>query len=77
MSRAFDVFLDLGGGQSEAFCPFDTPTLNTLYQSTICPTPRVTASPMVVPRTTTSLMSGEFGGASFAWLEVGIATAAD
>jgi hypothetical protein len=47
-----------------------TPNLELFYQPAVCPTPRVTASLMVVPRTTMSLMSGEFGGGSCGGLEV-------
>jgi len=54
----FPVFLV---GVSEAFLSRRHPTSNYFIKSTVCPTLRVIARLMAVPRTTMSLMSGAFG----------------
>jgi hypothetical protein len=49
-------------GEARAFSFLWTPNTSEYFiRSTVCPTPKVTASLMVVPRTTMSLMSGAFG----------------
>jgi hypothetical protein len=64
----FPVLGDGGSaGKARAFSfLLTTNTSDSFIKSAVCPTPKVIASLMVVPRTTTSLMSGAFGW-RFAW----------
>jgi hypothetical protein len=69
MSRAGFFFKRLAFSEGLFFLfPFDTQPRIISSRSAVCPTPKVIARLMGVPRTTMSLMSGAFGsgGDSFA-----------